>query len=76
MPRTKLGRNPQMASAVWGTDALVSAHGSNVPRCADFPLELSIGIFFKPVYPYPQKALYDGSGDPNDAASLRSGGEK
>lgn len=54
-------------------DRLVAAHLKKPQSWTlefPFPLEADKVRFTRPVYPYPLRAIYKGSGDPNDAASF------
>jgi feruloyl esterase len=56
-------------------DVMIGAHVEGLGGAAfwlKFPLDPATPISFtRPVYPYPRRAKYKGSGDPNDAASFQ-----
>jgi len=53
-------------------DVLIGAHvkSDDYSDWTDFPVDPVKVSFTRPVYPYPLRAAYRGTGDPNDAASF------
>lgn len=54
-------------------DVMIGAHLTSRNRAdwSKFPSDPAQVSFTRPVYPYPIRAIYQGTGDPNDAASFR-----
>lgn len=52
-------------------DKLIGIHADGLQWGNDYPWDSKVPIAFtRPIYPYPTRAKYKGSGDPNDAANF------